>query len=223
MDDFIYLISHDVRASVRALIELPQWIEEDLKDEGILLEGSVATSIDMMNRHAGRLDRMLIDLLTYSRVGRMQETELVDIGEILESVLEDLEVPAGFSVTQDLRALHTMAGQRDIMTLLGALIQNAIKHHDRASGQVHVATDQDGAWLRLAVSDDGPGIQPEFNERIFEAMRTLRPRDEVEGSGMGLTIVRKIATIYGGAASVAHPLFGRGTSIRVTLPAPKTT
>ena len=64
LDEFIYLISHDVRGSVRALLELPQWIAEDLQEAGIPVDGSVATSIEMMNRHAGRLDRMLVDLLT---------------------------------------------------------------------------------------------------------------------------------------------------------------
>ncbi|NNK15995.1 MAG: hypothetical protein HKP51_03715, partial [Sulfitobacter sp.] len=83
-EEFIYLISHDVRSSVRALIELPQWIAEDLEDAGFPVAGTVAASIDMMNRHAGRLDRMLVDLLTFSRIGRMQDVRENDLVAALD-------------------------------------------------------------------------------------------------------------------------------------------
>jgi len=82
IEDLIYLISHDVRSSVRALLELPNWISEDLEEAGFPVQGQVAASIELMNRHTSRLDRMLVDLLTYSRIGRMQsvQTLFLEIG-----------------------------------------------------------------------------------------------------------------------------------------------
>lgn len=217
IEDFIYLISHDVRASVRALLELPQWIAEDLEDAGFKLEGPVAASIDMMNRHTGRLDRMLVDLLTFSRVGRMQDMRRNDVAAALETVLEEVKLPAGFTISHDLRCSHVMMGDRDILTLLDALIQNAIKHHDKPSGLVHVTTAQKGDEVIIGVADNGPGIPAEFRERVFGAMRTLKPRDEVEGSGMGLANVSKIASFYGGAARILESPFGRGALIEVRV------
>ncbi|MGZ2256786.1 sensor histidine kinase [Roseobacter sp. A03A-229] len=217
-EDFIYLISHDVRNSVRALIELPQWIEEDLAEAGVRLDGSVGESIELMNRHTGRLDRMLVDLLTFSRVGRMQSTIEVDLDQALDEVLDEIGVPAGFTVERALDHDHFKFGERDILTLLTALISNAIKHHDRTVGKVLVSCQKEGGEVVLAVSDNGPGIPPKFHERIFGAMTTLRPRDEVEGSGMGLAITRKIAQLYGGDVKILEGEGSRGAVFEVRWP-----
>ena len=216
-EDFIYLISHDVRASVRALIELPQWIAEDLEEAGIPIEGSLATSMDLMNRHTGRLDRMLVDLLTYSRIGRMQEVKPVDLNRALDEVLEEIKVPSGFEVLRSILRPQIVMGERDILTLFGALIQNAIRHHDRTSGRIVISVVEDGDKVVIGVADDGPGIDESFREKVFDAMRTLRPRDEVEGSGMGLANVQKIANFYSGRARVADSPYGRGTLVEVRL------
>lgn len=217
IEDFIYLISHDVRSSVRALIELPQWIAEDLEEAGFPVEGAVATSIEMMNRHTSRLDRMLVDLLTYSRIGRMQEMTDIDVGKALDEVLEEMKLPPGFEIVRNLGCPTVTMGDRDILTLLGALIQNAVKHHDKSSGRIVVSCERDGPDTVISVADDGPGISPEFREKVFGAMSTLRPRDEVEGSGMGLACVRKIARLYGGDARVSDSPYGRGSLVEVRL------
>lgn len=218
IEDFIYLISHDVRASVRALLELPHWIVEDLEEAGVKVEGSVAASIELMNRHTGRLDRMLVDLLTFSRVGRMQEVRSNILPLVIEQVLEEIQLPVGFKVIKNLECEAIVMGDRDILTLFDALIRNALKHHDKRSGQIVVSSAVQGGEVILSVADDGPGIPLEYRENVFGAMRTLRPRDEVEGSGMGLTNVRKIAALYGGTAHVTASPYGRGTLAEVRLP-----
>lgn len=219
IEDFIYLISHDVRGSVRALLELPQWIREDLEEAGYPIEGSVATSIEMMNRHAGRLDRMLVDLLTFSRIGRMQEVVENDLDAVLSTVLEEIKLPAGFDLIRNLDCNRLTMGDRDILTLLDALIQNSFKHHDKGAGRIVVSATREPEAIVLSVADDGPGVPEEFRETVFGAMRTLRPRDEVEGSGMGLTNVRKIASLYGGYARMADSPYGRGCMVEVRLKA----
>ena len=79
---------------------------------------------------------------------------------------------------------------------------NAIKHHDREDGLVQVSCRDCGDFVELMVSDDGPGIAPEFHERIFNMLQTLRPRDEGEGSGMGLALIKKIVETQGGSITV---------------------
>lgn len=217
-DDFIYLISHDVRNSVRALIELPQWIEEDLGQAGIKIEGSVAESIELMNTHTGRLDRMLVDLLTYSRVGRMQDVMEIEVDFALTDVLEEMRIPSGFNVRADLSFNILYMGEQDVLTMLTQLVSNGIKHHDKTKGEILVTLDAENDCVILRISDDGPGIAPKFRERVFAAMTTLRPRDEVEGSGMGLAIVRKIAQHYGGYIAIGKGLNGLGTTVEVRLP-----
>ncbi|MEE4189870.1 MAG: HAMP domain-containing sensor histidine kinase [Roseobacter sp.] len=217
-EDFIYLISHDVRSSVRALIELPQWIAEDLQSAGVKLEGSVAESIELMNTHTGRLDRMLVDLLTFSRVGRMQELKEVEVDVMLTDILEEMRIPQGFRVSTDLAANTLYLGERDALTMITQLISNTIKHHDTGTGEISIQMAETDAGTVLRIIDDGPGILPQYRERAFSAMTTLRPRDEVEGSGMGLTIVRKIAHCYGGKVALSDVANGRGTVVTVSFP-----
>ncbi|MEO9651080.1 MAG: HAMP domain-containing sensor histidine kinase [Roseobacter sp.] len=221
LDDFVYLISHDVRNSVRALIELPQWIKEDLSQAGIKAEGSVAESIELMNNHTGRLDRMLVDLLTFSRVGRLADEEPIGVDDALGDILEQLRIPVGFSVRTELSCDTLPMGARDILTLLTQLLSNAIKHHDKSSGEILVTLANLSNHAILRVQDDGPGIPSQYRERIFAAMTTLKPRDEVEGSGMGLAIVRKIVQFYQGQIVVCSGLNGQGTTIEVSMPRTK--
>lgn len=218
IEDFIYLISHDVRSSVRALLELPQWIAEDLEEAGFKVSGQVQSSIDLMNRHTGRLDRMLVDLLTYSRIGRMQTVRDVDLNEALDDVLDELALPAGYKMVRAFDCETLVIGDRDILTLFTALISNAVKHHDQKAGRIVVTSSLQDGSICLTVSDDGPGIPEEFHSRVFGAMTTLRPRDEVEGSGMGLANVRKIATQYHGKVRLKDSPYGRGTRVEVCLP-----
>lgn len=219
VENFIYLISHDLRGSVRALLELPQWIAEDLKEAGVDLDARLSGSFELMNRHTRRLDRMIVDLLTYSRIGRMQEVNEVDLDDTIDHALAALRLPDSFKVSRVVDVPRIVIGERDILTLLCALLENAVKHHDAAAGRISLSIRDQGADVVISVLDDGPGIEPAFHERIFAPMITLRPRDEVEGSGMGLANVRKIARLYGGDARLyTAPSFPKGCEVIVTLP-----
>lgn len=204
IDDFIYLMSHDVRASVRALIELPHWIAEDLVEAGVEVSPSVAQSIDMMNRHTARLDRMLVDLLAYSRVGRLQDMVRIDVNAALDEVLAGLHMPEGMTRIRDIGCSHVIMGEQDMGTLWSALIGNAVKHHHAKQGRIFVRTQREGSMVRLSVSDDGLGIPERLHAKALSAMTTLRPRDDVEGTGMGLANVRKMAEHYGGSLELSN-------------------
>ena len=97
------------------------------------------------------------------------------------------------------------------------LVSNAVKHHDRPDGRVTVSARMDGDWAEFTVADDGPGIAPEYRDRVFGLFQTLRPRDEVEGSGMGLSIVKKAVQSRGGRVWI-EPGEGRGAMFRFTWP-----
>lgn len=217
-EDFIYLISHDVRNSVRALIEVPQWIQEDLEAEGIHVHGSLAENIDLMNVHTRRLDRMLIDLLIYSRIGRMQSNELIEWEGVTDGVMDQIKIPDTFKVLRDFRAPQFRIGSTDALTLVSSLLSNAVKHHDCGRGVIHLSThERDGRHV-FTIRDDGPGIPLAYREKAFEVMTTLRPRDEIEGSGMGLANVRKIVKLYGGKIDWLTTEESRGCHIAISFP-----
>ncbi|MFD1160325.1 sensor histidine kinase [Roseovarius aestuarii] len=217
-EDFIYLLSHDIRNSVRALLEVPQWIQDDLIEAGYRINEPLQENLALMNTHTRRLDRMLIDLLVYSRAGRMQVVKMVDISESIAIVLDQLTIPAGFEIDLNLKCEEIRMGDRDVLTLFSALVSNAVKHHDLREGKLEITTLKKSGDCVIVVSDDGPGIPEKYRERVFEVMTTLKPRDEVEGSGMGLACVRKIVEIYGGQVAWLSDPAQRGTSIELRFP-----
>ena len=137
---------------------------------------------------------------------------------MFEQPLQVLNIPAGFSIDLNLRCDELRMGDRDILTLFSALISNAMKHHDMSDGRLTISSVRKAGRCVITFSDDGPGIPEKYRERVFEVMTTLRPRDEIEGSGMGLALVRKIVDIYGGRISWLSEAEKRGTSIELSFP-----
>lgn len=219
VDSFIYLLSHDVRSSVRALLEIPQWIEEDLIAEGQPISETLAENLSILNTHTHRLDQMLVDLLTYSRIGRMQDVTRVDVDQCLEQALDKVQFPDGFTVRARTSGESLTIGERDVVTLLEVLLSNTVKHHNADVGNVMIEAGRDQADFVFRVFDDGPGIPEKYRARVFEPMRTLKPRDEVEGSGMGLAIAQKIAEHYHGHLKWLPALGDTGIGIEARLTA----
>jgi signal transduction histidine kinase len=108
-----------------------------------------------------------------------------------------------------------------LQQVLYNLIGNAIKHHDRVGGLIEVGVTETASRLRFTVRDDGPGIPEEFHEKIFGMFHTLKPRDQVEGSGMGLALVKKIVERFGGTVTVISGE-GRGTEFSFSWPKERT-
>ena len=216
LDQFAFIASHDLKAPLRAINNLATWIEQDAA------EFLPATSKEHLAKLQGRVRRMetlLNDLLAYSRVGRQRHTpEVVDIGKLVHNVSEILAPPAGFTVStcRDLPIMRVEC--TPLETVFRNLIGNAIKHHHHPStGTVNICAQDQGDFVEFSVSDNGPGIAPEFHERVFEIFRTLQPRDQVEGSGIGLAVVKKSVESRGGTIRV-HSALGEGTTFSFTWP-----
>lgn len=193
---FAYVASHDLRSPLRGISQLAQWIEEDMPDG---LPDEVSEHLRMMQSRIFRMEGLLDDLLAYSRVGRIEgDIVAVDVAELCRDLFDLLAPPAGFRLElgEGLPAFSTLV--TPFTLVLRNLIGNAIKHRARDEGTVAVSAQEEGGVYIFTVADDGPGIPPEYHERVFGLFQTLRPRDEVEGSGMGLALVRKIVELYGG-------------------------
>lgn len=214
LDRFAYVASHDLKAPLRAVDNLASWIEEDSGD----LDDASRRHLAQMRQRVGRMDRLLDDLLLYSRAGRVHgDVGPVALVPLVEEVIDLLAPPPGFrfEIAGDPLTLET--ARIPLEQCLRNLIGNAVKHADRESGTVSVTWRACGEFIEFAVTDDGPGIAPEYHERIFEMFQVLRPRDEVEGSGMGLAVIRKTVDGYGGRVTLeSEP--GRGSTFRFTWP-----
>jgi PAS domain S-box-containing protein len=215
LDQFAYVASHDLKAPLRGIGQLAAWIIEDAEP---LLPEKSKEHLAKLQRRIRRMGNLLDDLLAYSRAGRVRHAlEQVDVTALVRDLVETLSPPAGFDIRiqPEMPVLRTERVALELV--LRNLIGNAIKHHDKSEGVIEITAQETEDWIEIAVSDNGPGIAPQYHERIFEMFQTLQPRDRVEGSGMGLAIVKRILEARGGSITLASAE-GVGTTFRFTWP-----
>ena len=214
LTQFAYSASHDLRSPLRAVAQVAEWIIEDHGDE---LPGDVRRDLGLMQQRVGRMQRLLDDMLEYARAGRYDgDMSHVDSRQLVREIVELLALPPEFKIA--VGPMPTVLTHRTpLEQVLRNLIGNAVKHHNRPDGCVEVSATDRGDHIEFVVKDDGPGIPAEYHEQIFQMFTTLKPRDTVEGSGMGLALVKKIVDSRGGAVRVESDE-GRGATFRFTWP-----
>ena len=153
-------------------------------------------------------------LLEYSRIGREQtQSETFSVKDLLADIIDSLAPPATFAIAID-ESMPTLNTQKIALEqVFTNLISNAIKHHYSHSGKIEISAREDQELYYFTVSDDGAGIAPEHQERIFGVFQTLSSRDKRENTGIGLSIVKKIVEGQGGAIELESQV-GKGTTFR---------
>lgn len=202
LDQFAYVASHDLKAPLRGISNLATWIEEDLGEEGA---ASVGDNLRLLRSRVVRMEALIEGILQYSRAGRLKDTiERVDTRALAREVVDLLAPPAGV-VVEVLDPMPTLLTERlPLQQVLMNLVGNAIKYGGGEHARVEVSVRRvDGDDWEFRVRDHGPGIAPEYHERIFGIFQTLQPRDQVESTGIGLSIVKKLVESRGGTVGVA--------------------
>ena len=215
LDQFAYVASHDLKAPLRAINTLAGLIRSDL---GGTISQESQDNLTLLQNRIRRMEELLNALLQYSRVGKIKyEPEDIEVSELIEGIIELLVPPESMtiSVKSDIKTIRSVRVTLELV--LRNLIGNAIKHHHRADGSIEITLSKKRDKLVITVSDNGPGIDPKFHVKIFEMFQTLRPRDEVEGSGMGLAIVKKTVEVLGGEIAVESRV-GEGSKFIVQFP-----
>jgi PAS domain S-box-containing protein len=214
LEQFASTASHDLRAPLRGIDHLAEWIEEDMPAD---TPQKVRDHLQRLRRRVQRMDVLIEDLLRYYRSERLDDhVETVDAKALVEDVAQLVGPPSGFTIIarDDLPTFETAKAPLELV--LRNLIANGVKHHDRGNGKVTVSAKKIDGGYEFTVEDDGPGIPPDHLERVFEMFSQLKPRDEVEGSGIGLALVRRIVERYRGRVSAESD--GRGTAFHFTWP-----
>ena len=215
LQQFAYVVSHDLKAPLRAISNLSEWLEDDL--EGSLPEESKG-HLQLIRQRIGRMGNLLDGLLDYSRVGRRQVAlETVEVNPLLGEVIDSLG-PGESCRIEVVGEMPTLETRRfSLSQVFCNLIGNAIKYGDRPDIHVRIWMEERDNHYAFSVQDNGPGIDPAHQDKIFEIFQTLQPRDQVESTGVGLAIVKKILDIEGGTIHLLSEL-GQGATFVFTWP-----
>ncbi len=216
LDQFAYVASHDLKAPLRGIANLSEWIEEDLGDR---VPEASRQHLTLMRGRVHRMEALIDGMLAYSRAGRIRgAAELVDTRQLAQEVVELLGARPDVRIEID-TGLPTLLTERlPLQQVFLNLVGNAIKHNRSASPAIRIGGAPSPGGFVFEVADNGPGIAPEFHDRIWGIFQTLEARDKVEGTGIGLALVKKIVEGRGGRVWVVSEE-GRGATFGCSWPA----
>jgi PAS domain S-box-containing protein len=216
LEQFAYVASHDLQEPLRMIASYVQLLARRYEGQ---LDADADDFIAYAVGGASRMQKMINDLLTYSRVGtRGKPFQTTDCQAVLDQVLANLKVAVEESsavVTYDPLPM-VIADESQMAQLFQNLIDNAIKFHDEASPRVHISAKQKEKDWVFSVRDNGIGIDPQYYQRIFMLFQSLHNREEYSGTGMGLAICKRIVERHGGRIWVESEL-GKGSTFYFTI------
>lgn len=215
LNDFAYIVSHDLRAPLRGISSLAGWIATDYADK---FDEEGKKQIQLLLGRVKRMDSLIDGILQYSRVGRIKEDKFeVDLNNLVKNVIDLINPPENIEVKIETELPTILCEAIRIGQVFQNLISNAVKYMDKPEGKIKIGCCNEGKYWKFIVADNGPGIEEKYYEKIFQIFQTLKPRDEVESTGIGLSIVKKIVEMYGGKVWVESKI-DCGSTFYFTLP-----
>lgn len=207
LDEFAHIISHDLKAPLRAIKNLIKFIKEEDKNK-LTVESTYDFSL--IEQRANRMNSLIDGVLDYSRVGREETpTSNFSLDEIVHKVVEQLQ-PMNPNVNFKISSNFPVMQNKELFMfqIVSNLISNAIKYNDKDTPIIKIYFKEVGEKVCLTVEDNGPGIPDQFRERVFGVFETLKGRDEIESTGIGLTIVKKMSLLMGGDTKIEDSELG---------------
>jgi PAS domain S-box-containing protein len=215
LKSFAYVVSHDLKAPLRAIGALADWLSTDYVDK-FDQEGKEHMRLLVSRVH--RMGNLIDGILQYSRVGRIKEAPVpVDVGEVVKDVIDFIAPSPNVNIVVEAHLPTVVVEPTRIQQIFQNLLSNAIKYMDKPRCEIRIGCRPEGNHWKFSVSDNGPGIESRHFERIFQLFQTLAPRDRVESTGVGLSLVKKIVEMYGGNIWVESTP-GEGSIFFFTLP-----
>jgi signal transduction histidine kinase len=217
LEQFAYIVSHDMKAPLRAIRNLTEWIEEDLGSEP---DPSIIKNFTLLKSRVDRMESLINGILAYSRATRQNINEPERNFEPMKLINESIEnlskQTKNISFTGQFHALK--GNPIKFIQVATNLIDNAFKYNNSENAQLIIqAYPAENGFQKIEFMDNGPGILPEFREKVFEIFQTLNARDKIESTGVGLTIVKKIVEENNGKCWIEGNGF-EGSSFYITWP-----
>ncbi len=215
LKEFAYVVSHDLKAPLRGLCRLAQWLVEDYSDK---LDQHGQEQLALLVEQAKRMEHLINGVLHYSKaVHGSEHEESIDLNMFVPQVVKMLMPPirVTIQITNELPIIY--GDPVRITQVFQNLLSNAVKFMDKPDGKIFIGCADTGAMWTFLVEDNGQGIESQHYERIFQIFQTMTPAENGESTGIGLTVVKKIVELYGGRIWVESTL-GEGSRFYFTWP-----
>ena len=215
LEEFTYVASHDLRSPLRGIADLISWIREDL--DASQLSPDIERNFVRAEERIARAERMIDDLLEYARAGRQGErVEEVDPEQLVRETLDLLNIPAHFRVEVEITARPFPATRTPLSLAIRNLLSNACKHHGGSKGVIRISVEEEGRFNLFTVEDDGVGVPPGSEERIFKLFH--RASSQAAGHGVGLAVTRRMVNSNGGTVVLDRNGSLGGACFRICWP-----
>ncbi|MBO6515848.1 MAG: PAS domain S-box protein [Bacteroidia bacterium] len=213
--DFAYIVSHDLKAPLRSIGSLSDWLSQDYSE---VLDDQGKELLGLLKGRISRMHNLIEGVLQYSKIGRLSnETEEVDVKLLVQDLIQIFQDDDYSEIHLDMPSIQVQFDRIRLQQVFQNLIGNAIKFTDKTKGVITVAgTETDDAYI-FSVRDNGPGISEKHFDKIFQIFQTLQSKDEYESTGIGLSIVKRIVERNGGTIWVESEL-GTGSVFSFTVP-----
>ena len=217
--EFAHIAAHDLKTPLRGIGILANWILTDYADK---FDEEGKKQVRMLVTKAEQMSVLIDSILQYSKLGRKTIVkQQVDLSTVLSEVISTIDLPENIEITVENELPALMCDKTHIIRIFQNLLSNAVKYMDKPEGQIKVGCiEQDGCWI-FSVADDGPGIDEKYFKKIFQIFQTLTPREGVDSTGIGLSIVRKITDLNGGKVWIESEV-GKGSTFFFTFPKQET-
>lgn len=215
LQQFAYITSHDLKAPLRGIDHLVGWIEEDAAEQ---LDPKNQEYLKVIRSRITRMNNLIQGILAYSKVSNYQhKREEIHTQKILNEVREEQKINKNVQIDLSQAMPMVKGSNLQFKQVVDNLISNAIKYNDKKDIEIEVDCRESDSHYEFMISDNGPGVDEVFHEKIFEIFQTLQPKDKIESTGIGLTIVKKIVNEAGGSVWLESKM-NKGTRFYFTWP-----
>ena len=213
LGNFVYIASHHLKSPLRAISTLANWISTDYTDK---LDKAGKDQLELLVSRANRMYALINGILEYSKFERINKVK-VNINKIVTEVIDMVAPPKNIKIKVENELPSILCEKTHIVEIFQNLLSNAINYMDKPEGIIKIGCVEDNGYWKFSVSDNGPGIEERYFEKIFQIFQTLSPIDEQESTGLGLALVKKIVTMYKGKVWVESEV-GHGSTFFFALP-----
>ena len=218
LEQFAYVVSHDLKAPLRGIFSIAEWIVKDNREK---LDEKSKRHLALLETRLIRMQNLIDGILEYSRVGRIhEEPRLVDLNKLVAQLVDTLAPPKHIKVKVQNKLPSFSVEKTRIQQVFQNLLSNAINYMDKKEGLIEIGCEEDHNFWKFYIKDNGPGIEQKHFEKIFQIFQTLAPKDVHESTGIGLTLVKKIIELYGGTVWIESEV-KKGSTFFFTIPKPR--